>query len=352
MHSEIFRTGHAIAIQRLTALWALNECGLGGFLHAINSPFTGLLVGSIAMLCIAGICFFAENKWQTVMASLVIVLIIKGLVSPHSTPTAYIAVTFQAVTGALIYRSIPNLAISSILFATLGLLESAFQRLLTLAILYGNPLWKAIDMWGSYVTTRWNMILPLPTSQMMIIAYVLIYFLSGIIVGWMIYRLLNMTMKKWNDPRFQVVLNSQNRRELFSSSGYKKKWKRWVAFLLLMMMIILAYIFFDEKNSFSGLIAIARAILLLTLWFLFIGPWIMKRIQRYLDKKHQHLASQISATMDVFPYLLWILDITWKETSHLAGFRRVKTFVSDTFMYILQFRTTDDTYPDRPDAKS
>lgn len=286
------------------------------------------------------------------MTSLLIVLIIKGLVSPHSTPTAYIAVTFQAVTGALIYRNIPNLAFGSILFATLGLLESAFQRLLTLTILYGNPLWKAIDMWGNYVTARWNMVLPLSTSKMLITSYVVTYFLSGIIVGWMIYRLLNMTRKKWNEPRYHILLNAENRRELFSSSGSKNKWKRWITFLLLMMLIILAYILFDEKNSFSGLIAIARAILLLSLWFLFVGPWIMKRIQRYLDKKHQHLTSQISATMDVFPYLLWILDVTWKETSHLAGFQRVKTFVSDTFMYILQFRTTDDTYPDRPDPKS
>ncbi len=279
-------------------------------------------------------------------------LIIKGLVSPHSTPTAYIAVSFQAVTGALIYRYIPNLAFSSILFATLGLLESAFQRLLTLTILYGNPLWKAIDMWGNYVTTRWNMVLPLPTSQMMITAYVLIYFLSGIIVGWMIYRLLNMTRKKWNDPRFQIMLQREHRREFLISSGPKKKWLRVYIFIIIMILIVLAYIFFDEENSFSGLIAIARAILLLSIWFVYVGPWVMKRIQRYLDKKHHHLASQISATMDVFPHLMWILDITWKESAHMTGLRRVRTFISDAFMYILQFQTTDDTYPDRPDTKS
>src|SRR5690606_29531378 len=91
-----------LAIQRLTALWALNECGLGGLLHALNSPMTGLLVGSIAMVCIALICSLADDKWRTVMSSLLIVLIIKALVSPHSSPTAYVAVAFQGVTGALI----------------------------------------------------------------------------------------------------------------------------------------------------------------------------------------------------------------------------------------------------------
>ena len=98
MFENVSSQERVIAIQRLTALWALNECGLGGILHALQSPFTGLLVGSIAMICIALICAFAEKKWQAAMTSLAIVLVIKALVSPHSTPTAYIAVAFQGVT--------------------------------------------------------------------------------------------------------------------------------------------------------------------------------------------------------------------------------------------------------------
>ena len=141
MFENISSQERVLAIQRITALWALNECGLGGILHALQSPFTGLLVGSIAMICIALICAFAEKKWQAVMTSLAIVLVIKALVSPHSTPTAYIAVIFQGVSGAFIYRYIPGLLFGSVLFACLGLIESAVQRLLVLTILYGNSLW-------------------------------------------------------------------------------------------------------------------------------------------------------------------------------------------------------------------
>ena len=143
MFENLSSSQRTIAIQRLTALWALNECGLGGFLHAIQSPFTGLFVGSIAMICIAFICSLASGKWQTAMTSLVIVLVIKAIVSPHSPPAAYIAVTFQGLTGALIYSFIPGLLFGSLLFVCIGLMESAFQQLLTLTILYGNTLWQA-----------------------------------------------------------------------------------------------------------------------------------------------------------------------------------------------------------------
>ncbi len=47
-----------LAVQRLTALWAFSESGLGGILHALQMPFTGLLVGGMAILLISLIAFF------------------------------------------------------------------------------------------------------------------------------------------------------------------------------------------------------------------------------------------------------------------------------------------------------
>ena len=45
-----------VAIQRLTAVWAFCESGLGGILHAMQMPFTGLVVGGLAVIII---CFIA-----------------------------------------------------------------------------------------------------------------------------------------------------------------------------------------------------------------------------------------------------------------------------------------------------
>ena len=57
-------------ISRLTALWALSEAGLGGILHALQSPFTGLFVGGFAIILISLIAYFADDKWETIFHKL------------------------------------------------------------------------------------------------------------------------------------------------------------------------------------------------------------------------------------------------------------------------------------------
>ena len=47
-----------LAIQRLTALWAFAESGLGGMLHALQLPFTGLIVGGLSVIIITLIAKF------------------------------------------------------------------------------------------------------------------------------------------------------------------------------------------------------------------------------------------------------------------------------------------------------
>ena len=71
------------AVERLTALWALNEAGLGGLIHAMRVPFTGIVVGSTAVVLIALIAFFAEKKAKAILKATVIVLLIKAAASPH-----------------------------------------------------------------------------------------------------------------------------------------------------------------------------------------------------------------------------------------------------------------------------
>ncbi|NJO01983.1 MAG: hypothetical protein HC880_10065 [Bacteroidia bacterium] len=51
--SIIQKPQERLAIERLTALWALNEAGLGGLMHAVRTPFTGVVVGGLAIMLIS-----------------------------------------------------------------------------------------------------------------------------------------------------------------------------------------------------------------------------------------------------------------------------------------------------------
>jgi hypothetical protein len=114
-----------LAVERLTALWALNEAGLGGIMHAFRTPFTGIFVGGLAIVMITLIAHFSERKWSAVTRALVIVLIVKAAASPHSPLPAYLAVSFQGLMGALIFSALPNLRLGALLLGVLGLLEAA-----------------------------------------------------------------------------------------------------------------------------------------------------------------------------------------------------------------------------------
>lgn len=327
-----------LAIHRITALWALNECGLGGILHALQSPFTGIIVGSIAMLCVALLCAFSNSSWSSVMSSLMIVLIIKAIVSPHSSPTAYFAVSFQAVTGVLFYRYIPGLLLASLIFTVTGLVESGLQRILTLTVLYGNPLWDAVDTWGQWVAERWNMVLPFSSSSMVITTYLIVHVFAGGIVGFLIFKTLRSVSVGWNDPRYMLEVSNEHRSNRIQQTGRKKGWKKYLTMLMLLILITGAFLIDAEEGIAGAMVTVLRVVLIVSVWFLFAGPLLKRWIQRFLLKKKDGLSARVEETMDVLPHIIWIVEKAWKESAHTGWWKRWKTFLFLSVMYVLQFK--------------
>src|SRR5678816_3467868 len=101
---QAITTQSNLAIQRLTALWAFSESALGGVLHALQVPFTGLIVGGFAIIILTLIAWFAQGDLKKIFTSLLIVLIIKATVSPYTPLPAYIAVSFQGLMAFLLFR--------------------------------------------------------------------------------------------------------------------------------------------------------------------------------------------------------------------------------------------------------
>ncbi len=286
------------------------------------------------------------------MTSLIVVLVIKALVSPHSSPTAYIAVIFQGVTGALIYRYMPHLLLSSVFFVSLGLIESALQRLFTLTVLYGNTLWDAINIWGDWVAHKWGLIIPVTSSTLIIYTYLSIHLISGIVVGWLLYKVIKSVHAQWGQIKYSLVLEHDDTKALFKPKK-KGRWRRYVFFLVLVAVIVFAYSGLPDPDSNiqQGLLSILRACAVLTLWFVFLAPMLIHYLKKYLSKKHQQLSHQVSQTMDMFPQILWIIDKAWTESKTLRSFQRLKFFVIHTLLYILQYRLKDDTDIHRADSE-
>ena len=324
-------------IDKLTALWALNESGLGGFLHVFNSPFTGLIVGGVSILLISLIAFYAENKWQSILKALIIVLIIKMAVSPYSPFGAYVAVSFQALVGALLLSNFSWKGLTLLVLGIVTFLESALQKLLILTIVYGTNLWDAINIYGAWVQKKLDFVSETSTTTFLVTLYLVVYGVAGLLAGLFIKSIIKIIANK---PEEEFYLNSKP----LEDSDRKRKvpfrtkviwvWLGTVAVMVLAFSLFGGTLFGWQKAIYIVL----RSFLILMLWYLVIGPFLLKLIRKYLQKKESKYQEDISNAMDLFPYFRKIIAFTWKETKHLKGYTRFKYFMANSISNCIHFK--------------
>ena len=324
-------------IDKLTALWALNESGLGGFLHVFNTPFTGLIVGGIAILLISLIAYYAENKWQVILKALVIVLIIKMAVSPYSPFGAYVAVSFQALFGALLFSKFSWKGLAIIILGFVTFLESALQKLLILTIVYGTELWEAVNIYGAWVQKKLNFISETSTTSLLITIYLLVYGVCGILAGVFIKNIIKIIAEK-KEADFYLEREVSKAEVQKNKVSFKTK-VIWV-WLITVAVIVLAFSFFGSHlfGWQKAVYILLRSFLILMLWYLVIGPFLLKLVRNYLSKKESQYKEDITNAMDLFPYFRKILSYTWKETSHLKGYTRFKYFMANSISNCIHFK--------------
>ncbi len=328
-------------IDKLTALWALNESGLGGFLHVFNTPFTGLIVGGISILLISLIAYYAENKWQSILKALVIVLIIKMAVSPYSPFGAYVAVSFQAVFGAFLFSKFSWKGATIMILGMVTFLESALQKLLILTIVYGTELWEAINIYGTWVQKKLNFISETSTSTALIIIYLFVYGICGLLAGFFIKSIIEIIANQ-KEADFSLGIASISIEVKKGKVSFKSK-VIWV-WLVTVALIVLAFSFFGGTllGWQKALYILLRSFLILMLWYLVLGPFLLKLVRKYLNRKESQYKEDITNTMDLFPYFRQILSYTWQETKHLKGYTRFKYFMANSISNCIHFKVPSE----------
>jgi len=325
-------------IEKLTALWALNESGLGGFLHVFNSPFTGLIVGGVSILLISLIAYYAENKWQAILKALVIVLIIKMAVSPYSPFGAYVAVSFQAVLGAILFSNFSWKGATIMVLGMVTFLESALQKLLILTIVYGTNLWEAIDIYGAWVQKKLDFVSETSTTSVLVTTYLLVYGICGILAGIFIKNTIKIISNK-KETDFYLHLETDKLDKKTKKVAFKTK-VIWVWLGTVAVMVLAFSIFGGPLLGWQKAIYIVlRSFFILMLWYLVIGPFLLKVVQKYLRKKESKYQEDIANAMDLFPYFRQIIAFTWKDTKHLKGYMRFKYFMANSISNCIHFKT-------------
>lgn len=312
------------AIERLTALWAFTESGLGGIMHALQIPFTGLLVGGMAVIMICLIADLSEQHYKQILKSAIIVLIVKAMVSPHTPFPAYIAVSFQALLGYALFSLLRVNFFSIILLSSIAMLESAIQKILILTLFLGESLWKALDGMIALLANQFGRVVS-NGSYWIVGIYLLIYLAGGFFIAWLAYRII----KSFNTghpvliPETSAEMNNNiiHPKKATGKTNYKKFW-----ILISLMIGLSAVLFVFADDNQQGWLAVAKTISwtlsAILVWFMLIGPLFTKAIQRLLQKKESRYSDEVLKALSFLPVLGKLTTLAWQQSKLQQGFRR------------------------------
>lgn len=331
-----------LAIQRLTALWAFSESGLGGIMHALQIPFTGLVVGGMSVIMISFIAQVSANQYKEILKSALIVLIIKAMVSPYTPFPAYIAVSFQALSGFILFSMLRVNFGSVLLLSIIAMLESAIQQLLILTLFFGQSIWKAADVFVAFVSKQFG-VSAANGSRWLITIYLLIYIVGGIFVAWMGWK----TLVGFSNDKFSGFSTDETFIAGIRPAGIRDKKnntrKLWTVLLLLIASS--AVLFFVAANAKQGWIAVAKTVswtlAAIMFWYMLINPFLTRVIKQLLKKKESRYSAEVSRTLAFLPVLRQLTALAWRKSkSNKAGNR--------WYIFLSQLIHSSLTYNDDP----
>ncbi|MBC7946477.1 MAG: hypothetical protein H7Y42_01255 [Chitinophagaceae bacterium] len=320
-------TVSSLLYYRLIALWVLNEAMLGGIIHGLRIPVSGLVVGGCAVICICLIGWYVPVKGAILKAT-IIVAIFKMMLSPQAPPPAYIAVFFQGFLGELLFWKRRFFAVSCVLFATLSLLESGLQRILVLTILYGNDLWKVINDFLNGLTKQKT-----TTNYSLLIGggYVLLHLVAGLLIGWWASGLPG-RVGRWKEERVLYTLPESARE--FETIAPTRKRKRWKWGLLLIWIILI--LLYAQSSlgpgapllpSYVALRVFIRSFIIILTWYFVVGPLVMRLLHRWLQEKKTKNKQDIERVIQLLPSTKSMIMQSWQLSGDRKGWSRLKRFL-------------------------
>lgn len=322
-------------VTRLTALWALNESGLGGLMFALKIPLTGFFVGGFAVILITLIAHYSNNDYKKIIRATILVLIIKATVSPHSPPPAYLAVAFQGFAGALLYRFLPRFRIAALVLAVLAMAESALQKIIVLTLIYGKSVWEAIDKLSESIIREFALPADISFSQWLIGIYTGIYIIWGFLIGLFaaglpekISKHTAETLERYNLLRKDIAGFS------FPALPPRRKKRKLLAFGLVLLFIIAAFVLSGRFTEYKLLFIVIRSIAAVLLLFLVVRPLANLLIQRWLKSRDSAVKEDAAGIMAMLPGLRLFIKPAWEMARNQQQQRgKLRSFI--LFMIIL-----------------
>ncbi len=341
--SEDYNDNYSISVFKITALWAFSESSLGGILHALTIPLRGIFINAAAVLFISLIALFSKSS-KEILKSTLIVILIKALVSPHSPLTAYFAVSLQGFVGYLLFLNKNFFRISALLLGIITLTFSGIQKIIVLTILFGNTLWKSINVFINQLSNKFLTVDLDPGinyGYLLASVYVSIHIISGIFIG-MYAGLLPIKIKLYaRQLPANLFDDSENNFPAKDKSLKKKSWltRPTGIIIIVISLIVLILSYFSPTsigiNYLDIIFMLTRSIVITLLWYVLVAPFVQKLFNKYLSSKRFYYRIEVDEIINLFPNFKKVVSYCWKNSAAKKGLKRIHYFLSNSFYYLL-----------------
>lgn len=342
MDNDIDTLSNSNAITKLILLWAFSESALGGMLHALRIPLTGLFVGGSAVIFISLIAHYSNNKSSILKATL-LVLIVKFIVSPYTPLPAYFAVFAEGLLGFILFNILNLKKSASILLGFFALLFSSFQKILVFTVLFGMTFWESIDVFVEFVLERLSITseLDISFSYLIISIYISVHIIGGLLAGIVATRIPSWVDSFSHNIDFNKIVpteESEKKKDKRKKKFWYQKASGIIFILITLLLIALSYTTsaFDSNLPIKIIVMFVRSIVITALWFILIAPYAMKLLQKILNKKKSVYANEIDNILKLLPEMKAAVKYSWNESSKKNGLGRVKLFLSYIFVITLR----------------
>jgi hypothetical protein len=235
-----------ILMSRLILLWILIEVVLGGALHALKIPLSGLIVGNFAIVCIFLIMKSSENC-TNVFKALMTVMLAKLLLSPQASPFAYIAMIMQTLCMLPICLR-KNSRGLRFLCVCISSLYSPFQKIITLYLILGGAaifdVYVLADRWLGMEGFAYG------TTLVLVGLYLLVYVVGAVLTVSIVnrfsegIRVNNKLLEEWN--RYNEPDNEGDYQLLPDNH---KWWFKRIASTIIVLVLLGLWVFYPEASS-------------------------------------------------------------------------------------------------------
>ena len=319
---------------RLIAVWALAEGVLGGILHALHLPVTGLVVGSIAVCCLSLLARFRRQRGDLLKAT-ILVLLVKAMLSPHAPLAAYIAVLSQGLLAELFFLSGKNIRLNCLLFGFFTQLQSALLHIGKLVLVFGVDIWVALDEYMSKIAQTLGFENG-PFTVYLASIYVGVHALAGILVG-MVAANLPSRLPGISEMAAENNTPAEGLELPIKPKPKKKKFKLQFSLVLIWLILLAVFLqsyfgigpaFLPQHKIFQILI---RSVFIVAVWYFVLAPLLMRVLQKWLAGKKSKLQTELEIILQLLPEIGALMKKSWQQSAGQTGIKRLRTFVKLAF---------------------